>query len=97
MKGRLPVVRVQCATCPFRKGSKYKYLAADLSISALAEASRICHSTGANNAINRRTGIKPQLCRGARDVQLQFFAGIGFIANATDEAWDAKCKEMGIK
>ena len=77
-------------------GSPYAALAADLAESALTTTSRICHSTGANNAINRRTGKPPLLCRGARNVQLQAMHGMGMIVAPTDEAWDAKCKEMGL-
>ena len=92
----LPVARNQCATCPFRDGSPYEYLRSNLGCSALTEASRICHSTGSNNAINRRTGKPPMLCRGARDLQLRYFHGIGFIEEPTDEAWQRKCKELGL-
>lgn len=92
----IPVMAAMCGTCPFRKGSKYQYLAGDLAASALTEASRICHSTGENNGINRKTGKAERLCRGARDLQLQFFASSGFISAPTDEAWQAKCDEMGI-
>lgn len=94
---RLPVMLDMCATCPFRHGSPYKYLCADLTASALSEASRICHSTGSNNGINQRTGKPRRLCRGARDVQLRYFHTLGFIEAATDEAWEKKCQEMGIK
>lgn len=94
---RLPVRDTKCATCPFQKGSPYAYLANDLAQSALADASRICHSTGSSNAINKRTGKPPALCRGARDVQHGYFHSIGFIDAPTDEAWDRKCKEMNIK
>lgn len=93
---REPVMKKMCATCPFRNGSKYAYLASDLADSALTKSSRICHSTGANNAINRRTGKKPHLCRGARDVQLKAFFAMKVIGAATDEAWEAKCQQMGL-
>lgn len=93
----IPVRPQMCATCPFRKGSPYAYLVSDLAQSALDTASRICHSTGSNNAINKRTGVPEQICRGSRDVQLAVFTGMGFISEATDEAWADKCREMGIK
>jgi hypothetical protein len=67
-----------------------------LAVSALDTASRICHSTGSNNAIHKRTGKPEQLCRGARDIQLQVLAGMGVISAPTDEAWAAKCQEMGF-
>ena len=89
----LPVQPVMCATCPFRPGSKTAFLANDLALSALSEASRICHSTGSNNAFNRRTGKPPALCRGARVIQLNYFAAIGFIEAPTDEAWAKKLSE----
>lgn len=93
---RLPVRDEMCATCPFAHGSKLSFLQDDLAASAINQASRICHSTGSNNAINKRTGKKPLLCRGARDIQLKVYAAIGFIESATDAAWDKKCKEMNL-
>lgn len=90
----LPVRARMYGSCPFRPGSPHAYLAADLTISALTQASRICHSTGSGNAIKRRTGKRPALCRGARDIQLRFFAAIKFIPAPTDEAWAAKLAEM---
>ena len=86
-----------CGTCPFRKGSPYAYLAADLAESAMSKASRICHSTGSNNAIKKRTGKPPHLCRGARDVQLEAMAALGAIDEPTDEAWNKKRVEIGMK
>lgn len=90
----LPIQSEMCATCPWREGSKFAYLVPDLTRSALTEATRICHSTGSNNGVYRRTGKPSAVCRGARDVQLQHFKRIGFLDNATDEAWAAKWKEM---
>lgn len=96
-KKRLPVRPTRCATCPFRDGGPTEFLRLTLTVSALTEASRICHSTGRNNAFHRRTGKPEALCRGARDVQLNYFAAIGFIQEPTDEAWEAKCAELGLK
>ena len=93
---REPVCKAMCATCPFRHGSPHSNLAPMLAESALTQSSRICHSTGSNNAINRRTGKPPMLCRGARDVQLKFFHHAGMIESPTDEAWEKKCQEMGL-
>ncbi len=92
-----PLRETMCATCPFRPGSKYAYLADDLAKSAVSSASRICHSTGSNNAINRRTGKKPYLCRGARDVQLKAMSDIGAISEPTDEAWNEARVQIGMK
>lgn len=36
------------------------------------------------------------LCRGARDVQLAYFFALKLIPAPTDEAWDAKRKELGV-
>lgn len=95
MPGKMiPLQRKMCATCPFRQGSEYAYLANDLAASALTEASRICHSTGKNNAINQTTGKPERLCRGARNVQLDYFHAIGFIDAPTDEAWFQKLAEI---
>ena len=41
--------------------------------------------------------IPVKLCRGARDIALKLFKGMGFIDAATDEAWNKKCDELGIK
>lgn len=95
-KKPLKPVKNKCASCPFRTGSDYTYLAPTLAECALTKRSRICHSTGSNNAINKRTGKPPMLCRGARDLQLQVFFAMKFIEAPTDEAWDKKCKEMGL-
>jgi|GEM_PF-1476841 hypothetical protein len=95
-KPRLPICEKMCATCPFREGSKTEFLRTHLAMSAINEASRICHSTGSNNAFHRRTGKPERLCRGARDVQLNLFFAMKFIEAPTDEAWEKKCKEMGI-
>lgn len=91
------VCRVMCATCPFRDGSKYEHLRDALALSALTEATRICHSTGSGNGINHRTGKPAAVCRGARDLQLRRFHATGLLAAPTDEAWNAKCAEMSIK
>lgn len=92
----LPVRATMCATCPFRDGSKYEYLRIGLSLSAATEATRICHSTG-SNAINERTSLPSHVCRGARDLQLELFASMGFLAEPTDEAWNEKRVEIGMQ
>lgn len=95
----LPIQKQMCATCPFRLGvaEKYARLAGVIGESAMTEATRICHSTGSNNAFHRRTGKPEHVCRGARDLQLQMFHRFGFISAPTDEAWEAKCIELGLK
>lgn len=88
------VMSAMCGTCPFRDGSPYEFLRGHLTQSALTEASRECHSTG-SNGVNVRTGKKPKLCRGARDLQLQVFYRLGIIEAPTDEAWAKQRKELG--
>lgn len=92
----LPLRETKCGTCPFRPGSKYAKLADDLAASALNDCSRVCHSTG-TNAIGGKTGIKSHLCRGARDVQLNLMALLKVIDEPTDEAWNEKRVECGMK
>ena len=86
-----------CDTCPFRDGSPYAYLLHDLKHCALTKRSRVCHSTGKNNAINKRTGKPEALCRGARDAQLQMFHRLGLLSAPTDEAWNKQCISMGLE
>ena len=93
--GPFPVCRVMCKTCPFRKGSPYASLAPDLTISALTQSSRICHSTG-SSAIHHHTGKPRRLCRGARNQQLQLFYRLGVIDAATDAAWNRECLARGL-
>lgn len=91
---RTEVCKAMCKTCPFRDGSPYAHLKAHLTQSALTEASRECHATG-SNGVNYRTGKKPKLCRGARDLQLQVFYRLGIIKAPTDAAWAERRKELG--
>jgi hypothetical protein len=93
---RAPVMQEMCKTCPWREGSPYEYLRATLEQSALGQASRICHSTGDQDVIPVKSTGPERLCRGARNVQLEFFRAIGFLRAATDEAWEEKCKEMNL-
>jgi len=61
----------------------------------MSEASRICHSTG-NNPVIKAVRVPAQICRGARDYQLQVLAGIGFLDAPTDEAWEQKKNELKL-
>lgn len=81
-----------CATCPFRKGSKYGELTGLLSASALNEGSRICHATGHAQLV--RSEGKAKLCRGARNLQLDVFHGLGLLSEPTDEAWEKLAREI---
>lgn len=91
---RLPVMSAMCATCPFRPDSPHREFFVPLAYSAMTDASRICHSTGVNDLY--QSGKPERLCRGARNLQLKLWAKSGFISAATDRAWDAKCREIGI-
>lgn len=93
----LPIRKTMCATCPFNPGSMYSYLASDLAASALSDTSRICHSTGKNNSINRRTGKLPHICRGARDLQLHAMHAGGILTEPSDDAWnEARVELLGM-
>ena len=87
----IPVRKNKCATCPFRKGSEYAYLAPYLTARSAHEG-RICHSTS-TSAI-KKTRKPPRICRGSRDFQLQMFHRMGFLKEPTDQAWAEKLKEL---
>lgn len=92
----LSVRESMCPTCPFKPGSKTAFLKADLELSARTEASRVCHSTGSNNAFHARTGLPEHICRGARDIQLEQFHVLGVIAEPTDDAWNDAREKFGF-
>jgi hypothetical protein len=89
----LPVMKTNCPSCPWTPGSEFADLVPYLTECATSTSSRICHCTG-KNSVKGNTGMPERLCRGARDVQLQFFYGMGYISAPTDEAWDAKVEEI---
>lgn len=91
----IPLRKTMCATCPFKPGSKYANLVDTLATRSIVE-SRECHSTG-NNAINEKTGLPPHICRGSRDLQLEFMCALGQIAEPTDEAWNEARVLIGMK
>lgn len=91
-----PLRKTMCATCPFKEGSKYAYLVETLAQSAITTDSRICHSTG-SNAINKKTGKKPHICRGARDIQLRIMASLCVISDPTDKAWNNGRIAIGLE
>lgn len=88
----LPVREAMCATCPFRE-TGWKEVRSLLCERALNEASPICHSTGSGALVKtRQKGAL--ICRGARDLQIQVFHAIGFLKEATDEAWNKKAAQL---
>jgi hypothetical protein len=84
-----------CPTCPWREGSPTAELRAYLEEESW-KRSRICHSTNGNRVIkqSKQTSKKPLICRGSRNYQLQFLVAMGFLTEATDEAWDRKHQEI---
>jgi hypothetical protein len=96
-QGNEPLRKTMCKTCPFRPGSPYANLADDLATAAITKRSRVCHSTGSDNAINKHTSKPPHLCRGARNVQLSVMAAFGAIEAATDKAWNKMRVKLGMK
>ena len=58
-------------------------------MTAISDASRICHSTGPANAVHKKPPIKQaRICRGSRDIQLKVMCALGIIEEPTDAAWD---------
>jgi len=91
------VRKTNCATCPFRE-TGWVEVRQLLMSRAVNEASPICHSTGPKALVPRkkRLSAKPEVCRGARDFQLNLFYKLGFLDAPTDEAWANKVKEMKL-
>lgn len=85
----------RCPTCPFNPSGKgYTCVRPLLEQRALGQGTPICHSTGPGALSEKPVHAEPHACRGARDLQLAVFAGLGFISAATDEAWAAKFAEI---
>lgn len=84
----MPVMKRQCATCPFRTDERGRHadprLVNKIQVQCLSEASQICHHPALEG--------KPEthLCRGARDFQLTIFHRLGIIDAPTDEAWNRR-------
>ena len=87
---QMAVNKVKCPTCPFGDNG-CRQVRASVEKRIVSEASQTCHHTGSIHG-------KPdtRLCRGARDFQLELFHRMGFLDEPTDEAWDAKRKELGV-
>lgn len=81
---------VRCKSCPFNKGGCQE-VRETVMARIMTMASQTCHSTGAAHG-------RPDthLCRGARDVQLKVFCGLGVIKEPTDAAWAEACVQIGI-
>lgn len=85
----MPVMAVQCKTCPFRRPPSDSLR--QRVEGRLLAVSQTCHSTGVSRG-KRDT----HLCRGARDFQLTILCRMGLLAEPTDAAWSAKVKELGL-
>ena len=89
----MPIMSEMCATCPFREdGDDPSEVRNSVMQRVLTEASQTCHSTGIAHGKQHDT----HLCRGARDFQLKIFSRLGVIEAPTDEAWEERCRKMGL-
>jgi hypothetical protein len=88
----LPVNPATCRTCPFAHSHESAIALQSTIIARMFQdgGSQICHGTEGPNREPR------SLCRGARDRMLTLFFRMGFIDEATDEAWDVKRRELGV-
>lgn len=86
----MPVMPGRCSTCPFNPNGDPE-LRARIELRCLTTASQTCHSSGMVHG-----APDTYVCRGARDFQLTFFHRIGFIDDATDEAWARKAAELKL-
>lgn len=89
----LPIRKSMCSTCPFRPDG-WTEVRPLLEQRALTERTPICHSTGKALKLDNGERLKAHACRGARNLQLEFFHRIGFLSAPTDAAWAAKLDEM---
>jgi hypothetical protein len=88
----MPVMAKQCSTCVFAKKEDGKWLnpeLAEMVEERMLRVSQICHHPALKG--KKQT----HLCRGTRDRQIEYFYRIGFLPECTDEAWQAKRKELG--
>jgi hypothetical protein len=88
----LPVNAATCRTCPFANPHREAIALQSTIIARMFHdgGSQICHGTEDPNREPR------SLCRGAREQMLMLFYRIGFIEEATNEAWDVKRRELGV-
>jgi hypothetical protein len=84
----MPVMKQQCATCPFGPNGDPRTCSGVIERSVRLNSSQICHHPSLHG--KRET----HLCRGARDLQLKLLTAFGAISAPTDEAFSAKRKEL---
>ena len=90
-----------CATCPFRGdsnaiGSEYgaetqQLLQSALAASALTEDNRLCHASGLKGQ------PETKVCRGARNLQIQYFFALGVLDAPTDQAWREALTRLSVQ
>lgn len=86
----MPIMKVKCKTCPFKDGNEdLADIKASVIATVLASGSQVCHTSG--------WPVGTHLCRGARDFQLMVFYRMGFLDAPTDEAWEQRCQELGLR
>jgi hypothetical protein len=81
----------QCAHCVFARKPDGKWLnpqLAELVESRLMTCSQICHYPALKGK------KETHLCRGTRNRQIEIFYRMGFLAEPTDAAWEAKLQEL---
>lgn len=83
------VMPKRCGSCPFNDNGDQQTRGM-VEKRCINSASQICHHP------RLKGGKQTHLCRGARDFQLKIFFRMGFISAPTDEAWNAKRKELGV-
>jgi hypothetical protein len=87
-----PVRKATCHSCPFRLNAETgreqdPQLASEIQ-TRLLEASQVCHAP-------REFGNPEyQVCRGARNWQLQIWHRLGVLDEPTDKDWDRKQKAL---
>lgn len=82
----LPIMRMKCRTCPFKRDHEDSVRQA---VSRkLLSATQLCH----HPRLHGKT--ETHICRGARDEQLTLMHRMGIIPKPTDAAWRSTWLEM---
>jgi hypothetical protein len=84
-----PVRKSMCSSCPFREGGD-RELAARVLKRTLFKASQICHHPALEG------GKEHELCRGARNEQLNILYHMKILPAPTDAAFTAMSIELGV-
>ena len=83
----------QCSTCVFAVAPDGKWVNPTLARMVeerILSCSQICHHP---SLFGRK---ETHLCRGTRDRQKELMLKLGVLSQATDEAWEAKRKELDV-